>query len=327
MAGHAARDAIERWGDRASRLPLLRRRDDDPLPVEITRRRIYVLPTGFGLFLALVLGALLLGALNYNNNPGLIFCFLLLAAAHNSLVHAHLLLSGLRLAAVHAEPVHAGQSLTLRLRFENPGRRPRGRLTVLGGDGSAVVDLPAQSVCEVALPLHAPQRGWLPVGRVRVSTRRPLGLALAWSWLWPRARVLVYPALEPQAPPLPEAPGDGQAARSRASGEQPHHLRDYRSGDAPRQIAWKASARADRLLVREYEASTARELDLDWFALTELPPEARIRRLARWVVEAERSGSRYALRLPGQHLAAGRGPEHRHACLRALALLPGERHG
>jgi uncharacterized protein (DUF58 family) len=40
------------------------------------------------------------------------------------------------------------------------------------------------------------------------------------------------------------------------------------------------------------------------------------------VLEAERSGSNYALRLPEQVLAPGRGPEHRHACLRALALLP-----
>jgi uncharacterized protein (DUF58 family) len=40
------------------------------------------------------------------------------------------------------------------------------------------------------------------------------------------------------------------------------------------------------------------------------------------VLEAERSGSRYALRLPALQLPPGRGPEHRHACLRALALLP-----
>jgi uncharacterized protein (DUF58 family) len=40
------------------------------------------------------------------------------------------------------------------------------------------------------------------------------------------------------------------------------------------------------------------------------------------VLEAERSGSRYAMNLPGQRIPPGRGPEHRHACLRALALLP-----
>jgi len=90
----------------------------------------------------------------------------------------------------------------------------------------------------------------------------------------------------------------------------------------PRQIAWKASARADRLLVREYESAVARDITLDWQTVGELGHEEKIRRLARWVVEAERSGSRYALLLPGQRIPAGRGIEHRHACLRALALLP-----
>src|SRR5690606_10163574 len=178
------------------------------------------------------------------------------------------------------------------------------------------------SVAEASLRLPAMHRGWLPLGRLRLSTRRPLGLARAWTWLRPDTRVLVYPALDPEAPPLPESLGDGDSARSRNSGEQPHHLRDYRPGDAPRQIAWKSSARADRLLVREYEASTARELCLDWFTLPSLGHEARIRRLARWVIEAERSGSRYALRLPAEMIGPGRGPDHRHACLRALALMP-----
>ncbi len=318
----SARDAIERWGDRAERLRWLRLRQPEPLPIAVHRRRIYVLPTGFGLFLSAVLAALILGALNYNNNPGLILGFLLAAAAHNSLVHAHLLLSGLRLLGIQAEPVHAGAVLTVRLHFENASRRPRLGLDLQDAQTTARLDLPARSEVTVELRQRAAQRGWHCLGRLRLSTVRPLGLAIAWSWLRPDTRVLVYPALEIDAPPLPESLGDGDSPRSRSSGEQPHHLRDYRPGDPPRQIAWKASARADRLLVREYEASSAREVTLDWFALPGLAGEARIRRLARWVVEAERSSCRYALILPSERFGPGRGPEHRHACLRALALLP-----
>jgi uncharacterized protein (DUF58 family) len=140
--------------------------------------------------------------------------------------------------------------------------------------------------------------------------------------LLPERALLVYPAPDAEPVPLPDSGGDGQSSRTRAQGDQPHHLRDYRPGDPQRQIAWKASARADRLLVREYEASTAREVELDWFALPELPPEARIRRLTRWVLEADRQAIRYRMRLPGQTIGPGRGADHRHACLRALALLP-----
>ncbi len=134
--------------------------------------------------------------------------------------------------------------------------------------------------------------------------------------------MLVYPTPEPSAPPLPEALGDGDSPRTRAHGEQPHHLREYRLGDMPRQIAWKASARADKLLVREYESAVARDLSIDWNSVSMLGHEQKISRLARWVLEAERSGSRYALLLPGQRIPPGRGAEQRHSCLRALALPP-----
>lgn len=316
------RDAVERFGDRMAALALVRPKRPEPLPVRIGRKRIYVLPTGFGLFVAVLLASMLLGGLNYNNNPALLFAFVLAAVANNSLVHAHLILSGVRLKAMHADPVFAGAPLRLRLRFEGEGARARPGLEVLGMGVHCVFELPASEEHEAVLEIPTHRRGWLDPGRLRVSTVRPLGLARAWSWMRPDARLLVYPALDPDAPPLPEALGDGDSPRTRAHGEQPHHLREYRVGDMPRQIAWKASARADRLLVREYEAAVARDVEIAWEATASLPHEARIRRLARWVVEAERSGSRYSLRLPNQGLPAGRGPEQRHACLRALALLP-----
>ena len=315
-------DAVERFGDQMSRLMLVRPKQPEPLPVRITRKRIYVLPTGFGLFLGAVLVTMLVGGLNYNNNPALILVFLLAGVANNSLVHAHLILSGITLKSVHADPVFCGQALQLKLRFEGVGARRRPGLQLLRGHAQALFELAPDDEAEAVLELPTESRGWMELGRIRLSTLWPLGLARAWSWLRPEPRMLVYPALEPNAPPLPESLGDGDSPRTRQHGEQPHHLREYRVGDMPRQIAWKASARADKLLVREYESAVARDLVIDWNAVHGLGNEQRISRLARWVVEAERSGSRYALRLPGQRLPPGRGAEHRHACLRALALLP-----
>lgn len=316
------RDLIERFGERLARLPLVRPRTVESLPIVIDRRRVYVLPTGFGLFLALMLLTMLLGGLNYNNNPALLLAFMLIAVAHNSLVHAHLTLSGLRLIALHAEPVPAGKSLMLRLAFEASGNRQRSGLELRAGEEEAFLDLPPGERGEMVIAVPTQRRGWLALDRLRISTVRPFGLARAWSWLRPDTRLLVYPTPEAEAVPLPDLGGDGQSQRTRNHGEQPHHLREYRAGDGLRQIAWKSSARADRLLVREYEATANRELTLDWFTLGKLDHEARIRRLARWVLEAERQGSRYRLRLPHAVVGPGTGPEHRHACLRALALMP-----
>src|SRR6187455_3717508 len=102
-------DAVERFGDRMARLALVRPKHPEPLPIHITRRRIYVLPTGFGLFVGLMLVTMLVGGLNYNNNPALLLVFLLAGVGNNSLVHAHLILSGISLRSLHADPVFAGE--------------------------------------------------------------------------------------------------------------------------------------------------------------------------------------------------------------------------
>jgi len=301
---------------------LARPRVREALPVRLDRRRVYILPTGFGLFFALLLGTMALGALNDNNNPALLLALLLAGAALTSLLLAHLQLSGLEVVAAGGEPVPAGQPLLLRLHVRaGDGRARRGlRVACAGGEGVLSLDGDAG---EAELPLATTRRGWLPLPRVTLSTTRPLGLARAWAWCWPATPVLVYPAPETEAHPLPQ--GSGQAARAKLqpAGDDVHHLRAYRRGDPRRTIAWKPSARRGALLVREYEQPLGETLDLDWEALAGVPYERRIRRLARWVDDAEREDRRYRLRLPGlPPLGPARGPAHRHACLRALALLP-----
>ncbi|MBS7457640.1 DUF58 domain-containing protein [Coralloluteibacterium stylophorae] len=305
-----------------ARLGWQRPRAPEPLPVALHRRRIFVLPTGYGAFVAVLLLAMIVGALNYNNNPALMLGFALAATALYSLIQGQLVLAGLRAAALHAAPVHAGQVLQLRIDLEMGTRRVRRGIELLLGDARAAVSLEAGERREVALAVPAPRRGWWTPPRLRVSTVQPLGLARTWSWVRPDVRLLVYPALEASAAPLPEGEGERPNQRRSLWGDEFHHLREYRTGDPTRKIAWRPSARTGRLLVREHEDVAGRELLLDWHALGALEYEARIRRLARWVVDAERAGSRYRLRLPRETLGPGIGPDHRHACLRALALLP-----
>ena len=294
----------------------------ETLPAALDRRRIYTLPTRFGLFFAALLSTMLLGALNYNNNPALLLGFLLAAAAQLSLHVTHLTLSGVRLRSVRAAPVYAGDESALELSFDTLRARPRSGLVLECGKARTVFSLTDPDGTVVTLALPTTKRGWLRPGRIKLSTTQPLGLARSWAWFWPELSVLVYPALEIHAPPLPLHDGPGARVRVRAQGEEPHHLRDYRSGDPPRQVAWKPSARIGKLLVREYEERSDQELRLDWNALSYLSLEPRIARLARWVVEADRIGTRYTLLLPAQTFGPAQGHAHRHACLQALALLP-----
>ncbi|MEL1264912.1 DUF58 domain-containing protein [Pseudoxanthomonas putridarboris] len=308
----------------ARRFALLARpRQPETLPVQLDRRRIYVLPTRFGLFFAALLSTMLLGALNYNNNPALLLALLLAATAMASLIAAHLQLAGLRVEAISAEPVAAGSPLLVHVALAaRDGRVRRGlRLDARDVHGFAPVLSGEGVVAQLSLPTQ--RRGWLDLDRVRLSTTQPLGLARAWAWVWPSTPLLVYPQPEPQGPPLPEGKGTGMQSRLHPAGDDVHHLRAYRPGDARRAIAWKPTARRDTLLVREYEQPLGAEVPLDWHSLSALPYEHRIRRLAHWVDLAEREGRRYRLALPGQPpLGPSHGAAHRHLCLRALALLP-----
>lgn len=319
-------DGSERLGRWLTRLPFVRGQQPEALPIVLDRRRIYVLPTRLGLLVAGLLLAMLLGALNYNNNAALVLAFLLMAVVFNSVVMAHLGLAGLRIEGLQAEPVHAGGVLQLRLAaFAGP--RAREGLRLRSEDGVEIaLDGAAEAPLRAVLPLSAPRRGWQTPGRLRLATIRPLGLVRAWAWWRPTTRMLVYPALESPSPALPGAADAGRGRpKAQRSGEDLHHLRDYRRGDPPRQIAWKASARSGQLRVREQESGVAADVILDWAALGGLEGEARIRRLAAWVIEAERQGRRWRLILPGSVIGPGRGAAHRHACLQALALLPGGR--
>ncbi|WP_297798972.1 DUF58 domain-containing protein [Arenimonas sp. GDDSR-1] len=303
------------------RIPLFRAGPRDAQPLVIGNRRIYVLPTGFGLFIGMALAVLNLGSLNYNNNAALLLGFLVISLCNNALISGHLALLGLQLRSQPPEPVFAGQPLALTVMVSPRGTEPRD-YTVSQGDTESTFSLGAEPI-STTLSLPTEKRGHLHIDRLRIATLHPLGLARAWCTLNLQEQALVYPS--PQGQDLNvyfSSAETGSGRQSRQHSEQPHHLRTYRSGDSRKQIAWKPSARTGTLQVREYEQGNADALLLDWNRLGNLEYEARISQLCLWVVQAEQRQRRYALSLPGLRVETGSGAEHRRRCLEALALLP-----
>ncbi len=136
---------------------------------------------------------------------------------------------------------------------------------------------------------------------------------------------LVYPR------PAACAPTPGRTEGQAAAGGRPEGegrddfsgLRPWSPGDSPRQVAWKVLARGGPLASKRFTDERHGTRLLDWDAAPGAR-EARIAWLARAVLDAERDGVPYVLRLPGEVLGPARGADHRHACLAALALLPAE---
>ncbi len=309
------------------RLPALTRlKQAETLPIILHRQRIYVLPTRFGLAFSLILLVMLLGALNYNNNPAVLLTCLLGAAAYQSVFQAFRAINRLELRAIKAQPCAAGDSLRLSLIFHAAGSARQGlhlRLeTAAADEAETIFEIDANESKSVSVMQPALRRGWQRSGRIRVYNEYPFGMFQAWSWLNPDFRALIYPRAETNAPALPQSGGEAQVQLHHRGGDDLAMLRDYHASDPHRRIAWKASARHEKLLVKEFEQPRGREIVLDWDSLRGLDHEGRISRLAAWVGHAEAARTPYLLVLPHTRIGPGLGAEHRHLCLRELALLP-----
>jgi uncharacterized protein (DUF58 family) len=322
MAG-AMGEALRRLQTRIeNRLPALTRyRRPESLPIELHRRRIYIVPTGMGLAFGVLLMVMLAGALNYANNAALLLTCLLSAACVASMLVAFRSLDGLRLVAVQPGHATAGQALPLQLHLDT-GPRTRQSIRIdLDGQTLAFAALAGEQV-RLPVALATERRGWQTLPRLRVWSTWPLGMFRAWSWLYPEQAVLVWPHPETAGPP-PQFPTDDPLHQRLHHGDDLAALREYRPGDPQRRIAWKISARHETLLVKDFEQPEPRqEWQLDWRQLTGLEYEARISRLARWLGEAEAQGRPSSLWLPGEDISHGAGPVHYARCMSALARLP-----
>jgi uncharacterized protein (DUF58 family) len=303
---------LDRWLKRRTRLDL---------PITLGYRQIFILPTRFGWMLGLLMGAMLVGSLNFNNNLGLLTTFIVAAVAVNSMLLAYRNLHGLSIRRGNAAPVHAGRPLCYRLSLTQDDNRPRPGLVVRTGPRLARLDLPAASASEARLNLPTHHRGWQAVGRLRVETTHPLGLFRAWSWIEPSAPCLVWPQPAERAPPLPEhgTPRQGSQARQRDEGEEFHSLRQWREGDPLHRIAWKATQRHQTLLSREFREERSREIFLDLQRTPGRDLEERIRIVTAWILRAHAEGRSWSLKLGTKTLGPAGDPSHLRECLRALA--------
>jgi len=305
---------------------LFRWQSDGSAPLRLGQRRIFILPTRGGLLFALALIVMLLGAINYTLALGHALVFLLAGLGIIGMVHTFRNLYGLIITPGRCEPVFAGEMAHFQLTLGNDRHSPRLTLELEAEKGQTVIAaVNAKESTKISIPVSARQRGWLDLPRVRLSTRYPLGFFVAWSYLQPAMRCLVYP--RPIISPLPApSPAISSGEQSGDGGQEDFAgFRERQPADSLRHVAWKASARdaGERpLLIKQFAGGAQLEIQLD-LALTDpaLPLERRLSRLAGWVLAAEAAGCSYGLRLPGQEISPSGGDAQQRRCLEALALF------
>src|SRR5262249_2272011 len=134
--------------------------------------------------------------------------------------------------------------------------------------------------------------------------------------------LLVYPAPRGTLPlPRGESQTRLELAAAGPGGEDYAGSRPYRTRESQRHVGWRAVARGQPLLLKQFLGTGGQRLLREWNEVASLPDiEARLCQLSRWIVDAEREGYQYGVRLPGYEVEPSRGEQHQHSVLRTLAL-------
>ncbi len=298
------------------------------LPIQLRHRRLYVLPTRYGLLFFAILLAILVGAVNHNNNLAFILAFLLGGISFVSIFHTFRNLSGLTLVSALAHPVLAGQIASFRLTIKNPGRY-RWSLSCAFSDAEKKTqfDLPSTEQQTIIVSHVTKKRGLLKPTRLNISSVYPFGLFRCWSSLNLDISCLVYP----KPVPGPTVTGfdltsDDNSGESGGPGvEDFAGLKNYQQGDPLQHISWKSFARGQGLQTKIFEGQKGSSLYFDLESLPGDDLEWKLSRICHMILKAESLSLNYGLKLGRHIIDPDLGGNHKQRCLLVLALAePGE---
>jgi uncharacterized protein (DUF58 family) len=185
---------------------------------------------------------------------------------------------------------------------------------------------------KLARPVRLGSRGRFTAGPVTLGTSFPFGLVEA-SVSWPDAReYVVYPrrgqvSIDRVLPRILDVARLGQrrvAVRHLTDGTDIHGLRQFRTGDSPRWIHWKTTARVGTLMVREFDraAGPSAAVVVEPAGMTDADQEAALSFVATLVAEwGQSQDGRLTLLIPEAGTWQRLELTHRRQAVEILARL------
>lgn len=228
-------------------------------------------PTREGYRFLLATALIGLAAVNTGNNLIYLIFGMMLSVLLLSYLLIRVNLSGLSLKVESGHPVFAGQETALRLVLRNSRRRtasyslrahiPGG---LLAGEISGYFPYIGPGCAESSeVRVRFRQRGRFSYGAFRVETGFPFIFFMRAAVIPVEGEVLVYPRLrELDLEAMRRGSVGGLVTNRPGRSDDLLVIRDFREGDDMKHISWKASARMDGLMVREFTEHQPRMLSI-----------------------------------------------------------------
>ncbi len=287
-------------------------------------RKIYILPTRFGLMFGTLVIAMLIGSINYANNLGYLLTFFLASIGILAMYQTWYNLLNLEISFLPGKPAFAGQKFQIEVLITNYHDHARGGIQLYSKSGNDVVshDIEADSSVSFKPFFTSKDRGWFSVNDLVLSSQYPLGLFRAWVYLKTGIRVLVYakPASHWIVPRTAVYALSAQGSKGIGSDDFVSH-RNYRYTDSPKQIDWKIFAREKGLMTKLFGGDRNEQLWLSLDLVANESLEKSMSLLTRAVIDADNESIEYGLQLPDQVLPLGHGTKHKADCLKSIALF------
>ena len=280
------------------------------------------------------------------NRPVFLLFSLVLSAVLLSFILPIMNLKGIRVERVVPPQVHSHEWFSVTAVISAEGRRTDAFGVVIRDGRSGPYDRPGHALAlrvardapvRVRYQVRLKQRGLIRITELELSTRFPFGLFEYRLVVPVESEILAYPRIGVfRDEPLPGSRFSRLMTSTETVNdkgqEEFRNLREYRPGDNPRLIAWRATAKHGELMVKELEDDLTKRVTI--FLETRLEPGARnldrlrlertisfaatlIQRLARrrcWI-------GLYLFNPKLTHVHAGRGGRHMDRVMRTLALL------
>jgi uncharacterized protein (DUF58 family) len=282
--------------------------------------------TGFA-GLLFVLATMWYAASSQNSAAVYLLLFALTAVFLVSIPHTLINLAGVTIAIESAQPAFVGHEVSLPIEIMNGSRATRHGIE-LGLSRSSkerrrVDYIPAHKAARVTLRFPARRRGEHRVESLCLASIYPLGFIRVLKRFASSQTYIVYPKPQgdAQLPSNLVRRWENRALTDFGEGDDFAGVRDYVPGESQRHIDWKAFARGQPLLTKQFTAEAEGVVYLDFSALHFADVEDKLSQLTLWVIEAERAGRPYGLCFPGTEIHPAVGQLHFHQCLRALSLF------
>ncbi len=263
---------------------------------------------------------LLMMAMGYGNNLIYLSVFTLISVAFCSMYVTNENVRRVSVRVVRPNVLFASEDNLIPVRISNETGYDSFELSLSfsrGQSRTASFGAPARKAAGVPVVWAPPKRGVARLPRLTLESRFPFGLLRSWKNEDATEEVIVSPERrgDPQFPVL------DSAGREKGNMGLFRDHRPFQSTDSPRRVDWRATAKSQDLLVKNFEGSEKVPLHFAWEQTCSLSDfESRLSQLSLWLSRAEELGFSYSFRFGEFDSGESQGADHLRRCLEVLAL-------